>query len=241
MAKRKVIKQCALCRQDRKLCRSHILPEFMYSKSYDDNGIVISVSSHPQRRPRAVQVGAREHLLCPDCEALLSVHETYASELLRSIDAIPYDGQKGVEVEYDYHHFKLFGISLLWRAHASTLHEYQQFSVGPLAEDMRQMLLRGDPGRARMCPFAPVRFVGSEAAQRTIHFPVNLKLDGQHVVLFPAFGYQWLFVTSRRSHAIPDHFPLVGFSEKLMVPFEKTTDERFLAWLKSKMTPEMLN
>jgi hypothetical protein len=213
----------------------------MYSKSYDEDGTVISLSSHPQRRPRPVQVGAREHLLCSDCEALLNVHETYAAKLLRSIDSIPYDGQKGVEVEYDYHHFKLFGLSLLWRAHVSTLHEYQQFSVGPLAEDIRQMLLRSDPGRPRMCPFAPTRFVGSEAAQHTIHLPVNLKLNGQHVVLFPAFGYQWLFVTSRRSHTIPNHFPLVGFSEKLMIPFQRTTDKRYLAWLKSKMTPDMLN
>jgi len=212
----------------------------MYAKSYDEDGTFISLSSHPLRKPRPFQVGAREHLLCSECEARLSGHEAYAADLLRSIDAIPYVGQKGVEVEYDYHHFKLFGLSLLWRSHVSHLHEYQNFSVGPLAEDMRRMLLDGDPGPARMCPFTAARYVGSEAAQRTIHVPVNLRLKGQHAVFFPAFGYQWLFVTSRQSHTIPDSWPLVGFTDKWLVPFEPTTNDRFLAWLKSKMTVELL-
>ena len=241
MAKRKVIGPCALCQVERQLCRSHVLPEFMYAKSYDEDGTFISLSSHPQRKPRPFQVGAREHMLCSECEGRLSVYEAYSADLLRSIDAIPYRGQKGAEVEYDYSRFKLFGISLLWRSHVSRLHEYQRFSVGPLAEDMRRMLLADDPGAARMCPFTAARFVGSEAAQHTIHVPMNLKLNGQHVVFFPAFGYQWLFITSRRSHSIPDSWPLVGFTDKLVVPFEPTTDARFMAWLKSKMTPDLLN
>ena len=92
-----------------------------------------------------------------------------------------------------------------------------------------------------MCPFTAARYVGSEAAQHTIIVPVNLRLKGQHVASFPAFGYQWLFATSRRSHTIPNSWPLVGFTDKLVVPFEPTTDERFIAWLKTKMTPELLN
>lgn len=240
MGKRKVIETCALCLEERELCRSHILPEFMYGKSYDEDGTFISLSSHPQRRPRPFQIGAREHLLCSECETLLNVHETYSAKLLRSIDAIPFRGQKGAEVDYDYHHFKLFGISLLWRSHVSTLHEYGGFSVGPLAEDMRRMLLAGNPGPTRMCPFAIIRYVGSEAAQHTILTPANLRLNGQRVAFFVAFGYSWLFVTSRRSHTIPDSFPLVGFTPKLLVPFERTTDTQFLVWLKTKMPPDML-
>jgi len=239
MSQQEVIEQCVLCKEEGKLCRSHILPEFMHSKSYDDGGTFISLSNHPYRRPRPFQVGARERLLCSRCEGHLSNYEKYAADLLRSIDDIPYDGQDGVEVEYDYHRFKLFGISLLWRSHVCTLHEYQDFSVGPLARDMRSMILRDDPGPARMCPFAITRFVGSEVAQSTMHVPTNLKYNGQHVVFFPAFGYAWLFITSRRSHTIPDSFPLVGFHDKLKVPFQRTTDEQFVRWLKSKISVEM--
>lgn len=239
MAK-KAFGACTLCLNEHKLCHSHILPEFMYGKSYDDDGTFISLSNHPHRRPRPFQVGAREHLLCTECEAHLSSYEAYAAQLLRSIDAIPYEGQKGVEVEYDYHKFKLFGISLLWRSHVSTLHEYQDFSVGPLAAEMRRMLLNDDPGLPRMCPFAIMRYVGSEVAQHTMHVPKKLKQNGQHMAFFPAFGYSWYFVVSRRSHTVPDSFPLVGFVDKLIVPFQPTTDERFLAWLKSKIPPEML-
>src|SRR5436190_785668 len=112
---------CALCRNDRELRHSHVIPEFMYQPLYDEKHKfwVLSASETSWQE----QKGLREYLLCNACEVKISRWETYTSRLLsnrvptvakRSGDLIWVDGA-------DYTQFKLFQLSILWRAAVSTL------------------------------------------------------------------------------------------------------------------------
>src|SRR5262245_52027646 len=73
---------CALCGLEQPLCKSHILPEFIYRPLYDENHRV-HVLSTMKVRPRPMeQRGISEKLLCSDCESQISKYERYAKDVL---------------------------------------------------------------------------------------------------------------------------------------------------------------
>ena len=73
--------KCALCREDRPLRKSHVIPEFMFRPLYDEKHRFWGVSNIPTKRNRIFQKGPREKLLCERCEQRLSHHGSYASEV----------------------------------------------------------------------------------------------------------------------------------------------------------------
>jgi hypothetical protein len=69
---------CALCQQNKQLCDSHIVPEFMYQHMYDANHRFRVLSRNEVDATRFLRKGLREELLCRDCEAKFSKWESYA-------------------------------------------------------------------------------------------------------------------------------------------------------------------
>src|SRR5438876_12386276 len=63
--------KCQLRGEDRKLVRSHIIPEFFYSALYDEKH-VLHQHVRTTGEVKFVQKGHREPLLCEDCEGLLN-------------------------------------------------------------------------------------------------------------------------------------------------------------------------
>jgi hypothetical protein len=142
--------KCALCLASSELRNSHIIPEFMYQSLYDDKHRFYQLSLVPGNRHQFKQKGLREPLLCDDCEQRLSVPEGYARELFFGL--LPVKVERTEHFVYlsglDYRLLKLFQLSILWRAGASTLPDFEQVRLGPHADCLRRMLLAGDPGRA---------------------------------------------------------------------------------------------
>lgn len=63
---------CALCLQKRKLCRSHIEPEFLYSRLYDDRHRALVFDPTRSGDSKHIKKGYREDLLCVECEQFIS-------------------------------------------------------------------------------------------------------------------------------------------------------------------------
>lgn len=59
---------CHLCRRDKKLCDSHIIPKFMYAELKNQNRQIMGITGQGKRGWAPVQDGAKELLLCEDCE-----------------------------------------------------------------------------------------------------------------------------------------------------------------------------
>src|SRR5689334_22643036 len=76
-------RKCALCLQVRKLCRSHIILDFLYSDVYDESGKKIIVRSAIDSQDKFRQSGFWERLLCTDCENLLGELDRYAASVLK--------------------------------------------------------------------------------------------------------------------------------------------------------------
>jgi len=124
---------CALCLLERKLCKSHVVPEFIFSKLYGaDHEYHILKSGAPQK---VIKRSLSEKLLCLQCERKIANWEGYAATIIYggSILRGRREGRFLILEGLDYKPLKLFFMSLLWRASvkARLLH----FTVNALLED----------------------------------------------------------------------------------------------------------
>lgn len=140
--------RCHLCHNERELRDSHIIPEFLYRPGYDEKHRM-EVLDQTTPKARIIQKGLRQELLCEECENLLAnSYEDYFSSLWYLQGTLPdsSDGSDWQLRSLDYTQFKLFHLSVLWRASISTLPPFAQVSLGDTEERLRLMLLNHQPG-----------------------------------------------------------------------------------------------
>ena len=228
---------CRLCRQDKELAHSHVLPEFFYEPTYDSSHKFISVSSHPQQKTKPFQKGLREHLLCMGCEGQLNRYETYAASILRKTDQyIKHDGRVIEVPNFNYTYFKLFGLSLIWRCHVSTCHMFSAVKLGLHAEKIRKMLAAKDPGKPLDYCFFLVKIGGPKRANTVIIAPGQARFQDHIVYAFMAYGFEWFFIVSSHSHKLPEDYPFVGTKQELVILIDEWGDQKFLREMKQRMT-----
>ena len=192
---------CRLCLKEEKLCNSHILPEFFYLDIYEDHrSLIISKEGE-----KVIQKGLREYLLCQQCETKLSKYEKYAKELIREIPNFSRDENLGLlySKDIDYPKFKLFQLSILWRASISSLMAFAQVNLGPHEEKIRRMLDEEDPGRTVDYGCFMFTFLKTELLKNIIQSPIRLKkkLYSHIAYKFVTGNISWVYVVS--SHNVP--------------------------------------
>lgn len=150
--------QCKLClKPDMELRNSHIIPEFMYQKIYDENPkryYTLKMGEKNQSK-KIEQKGIREYLFCDSCEGILNEYETYAAETIyaknRKNEAFLKKANQNYlqriflyEFEnFNYPKFKLFQMSLLWRLIISS--KYETIDIGKHIEILRTAILNKNP------------------------------------------------------------------------------------------------
>ncbi len=197
----------------RPLCRSHIVPNLVYKPIKNEKRQLLSVGPHDVKK---IQTGIWEHLLCEKCEQVLNEHETKFKNIW--MDTIPPDFthlrtkplEDIIEVSVpDYDSFKLFHLSVFWRAAVSSRHKTGDISLGPHEEAIRQLIYDGNPVEPGVYPFwavlilddggRPVPIVTqlAEAAERWNH----------HRQYFMSYAFcDWFFVVARQ--------PIRAFAEQ---------------------------
>lgn len=140
---------CYLCLKDKELRNSHVIPEFVYKELYGSKH-KFHVLSTLKNRPRPMeQKGIREKLLCNECEGKLLLWEKYAREILLGGAGVTVqrDGELLILSGLDYDKFKLFQLSILWRASVSTHPMFSKVNLGPHEERIRKFVDSKNPGR----------------------------------------------------------------------------------------------
>lgn len=194
---------CALCLQEVELRRSHIIPEFLYETLYDDKHRLQVLSIIPDQSNWREQKGLRERLLCDSCEQQLSVWEQYACGVLKGGVPLTYRSEGSIIhiSGLDYAQFKLFQLSVLWRAGASSLPFFEKVQLGEHAETLRRLLLAGDPGSpSRYGCFMFGLKHESQALTDLITQPERIRLDGHTAYRFVFGGFLWAMLVS--SHGL---------------------------------------
>ena len=105
------------------------------------------LSTAPDARLGTRPVGIYDRLLCKECEVQISRYEQYAREVFhRETLGVLEEPSRVVLTGINYTKFKLFQMSLLWRASITKRHEFAGVDLGSHGERMRRMILKEDPG-----------------------------------------------------------------------------------------------
>lgn len=157
-------------------------------------------------------LGLKEYLLCADCEEQFSGYESYAREVLYgrtsqltkiavgNYVAMHNPPLLGVRVvpagAIDYKKFKLYQLSLIWRASVASGSHFRNIDLGPHEEPIRIMLTTENPGDEGeyCCAMTDIRYLGKGCED----FSTTPTLDEEAPVNQPAFkiifgGYIYVF------------------------------------------------
>jgi hypothetical protein len=222
---------CALCKQEKVLQNSHVIPEFMYKHLYDDKHRFHIFSSKGPKHKRQEQKGLREKLLCKDCEKQLSVYERYVSLVFSGeIKVISERNSNLVKISgLDYHNFKMFGLSVLWRASVSKLQFFEKVTLQLHEEKIRELILTENPSKPDEYGFflAPLVDNGRDLEDLMVQ-PTRSRLGGHYCYRFVFGGILWIFIVS--SHQTPEVFQqaFVNPSGEMLMLVSELSDMAFI-------------
>jgi hypothetical protein len=198
---------CPLCRQERQIVRSHIIPEFFLRAVRDDKGRAIAIPGSP-RPARLVQQAFMHRLLCKDCEAFLN--KEYEAPFLafwrKAVPTIIW-GPIYLLTVPDYARFKLFLLSVLWRAGVCLEGAFARVKLGEHESNLRQMLLERSPFTMHDFPvMGPLLLVpNSVQVAFTVVTPFETTWEGSPGYMFAFGGCLWHFVLRHEPLAVWTH------------------------------------
>ena len=159
--------QCKLCKLERELIgRSHIIPEFLYKNSglYDELHRIRLFSVEDLisgKKPSLPQSGVNDvNILCAECDniRLGDRLENYAKKAIYGGGSLPADESPNclnyfndnnqtfaICTNLSYTKYKLFLLSILWRASISSKSFFKRINIGEHEEVIRKMIFENDP------------------------------------------------------------------------------------------------
>jgi hypothetical protein len=149
------------------------------------------------------QKGLRESMLCLDCETKLSVWEGYARSVFAGAIQLRY-GQDGTLTwlyDLDYRRFKLFLMSILWRAGVAKGPFWEHVKLGPHAEILRGMLCEERPGEPDQYGCLVWRIQLKKDPATFILQPTTTRVGTRRGYRFTFAGCFWAYIVA--SHVDP--------------------------------------
>jgi len=146
--------------------------------------------------------GIKEKMLCEPCEQHLSKFEHYAAAVLNGnlpIRAASSNGRDILISGIDYRLFKLFLLSILWRASVSKQEFFKLVRLGPHEETIRRMIIEERPGAASDygCSVVFSSLDGEDLAD-TMFNPEPMRWEGRRFFKFFFASAMWIFYCDRR-------------------------------------------
>lgn len=201
--------KCKLCGGNKKLLKkSHIIPEFMYKDLFDSKHRIHEVLFKPEKQLNSQtrqSGGYDKNILCGNCDnKILGSLERYASlvlyggieltiEITSDKNKSTYISVKGI----DYQKFKLFLLSVLWRASISNLPIFQNVALGDHEPIIRDKILKNNPGSSIEYPCAIFTHLHHHNMPHQIISEPGCLINGeQQIYAFLISGNLFIFFTS---------------------------------------------
>jgi hypothetical protein len=196
--------KCRLCGEEKELIKSHIVPEGFYKNMYDDKNRLF-LSSQSRKDFITMQKGQREKLLCIECDSNLigNKYDKYGIQVIRDRLHIQpsTDYKKEIWEGLDYNKFKIFLLSVLWRAHIA-----QKFHKGITLEKNIETLIveaikSGQAPKENVIPIVGISLVDPQdrasKCDEIITSGNTYTRTGQYnsktyIIIFG--GYAWTFI-----------------------------------------------
>lgn len=201
---------CKLCLREKQLLKkSHIIPDFMYKELFDEGHFLYTrkiTGGEVIRKGRRPTGEYDSKILCRECDnEVIGQYESYANQVLYGSGAnavsneVNQHGIISTRIELDYTKFKLFLLSILWRASISRREFFSDVNLGTTHEEIvRQMLYEGIPGRYTdyPCTIITIRNM-PEARWSAIASPIRSKSYRMTNYVFPIAGIYYFFSVTR--------------------------------------------
>jgi hypothetical protein len=202
---------CKICLEDKKCIKAHIIPE-SFIKIIKQDGKPIMILS-PNEFQSKTHIGVYDKkILCEDCEKLFSPWDNYGNLILVANfpkDKPFLDGDKVLAYtieNFDYHKLKLFFISILWRASASSHNYFSHINAGPFEDMLKEMIINNDPGDKNCFSVIITKF-DDESIATAILNPHREKLEGINYYSIYLGGFKvYIKVDNRESSELMKNF-----------------------------------
>ncbi|PER04891.1 hypothetical protein [Bacillus cereus] len=196
--------KCRLCGEGKELIKSHIVPEGFYKNMYDNKNRLF-LSSQSRNGFITMQKGQREELLCIECDSNLigNKYDKYGIQVIRDRLHIQSstDYTKETWEGLDYNKFKIFLLSVLWRAHIA-----QKFHKGITLDENTETLIvkaikSGQAPKENVIPIVGISLVDpKDKASKCDEIITNgntytrtgQKYSKTCIIIFG--GYAWTFI-----------------------------------------------
>jgi len=175
---------------------------------YDDKHRLVNLSLQ-NYRSKFVQSGLHEaDILCAKCDnEVINQYETYAKtvfcdEVIPPVQVNYFRKEDGLEYTVinglDYTKFKLFCLSLLWRASISNLPFFAKVKLGKYEEAIREMLNSGNAGELGSFPCMLSRYHNQNLPSEIVGEPREIRVPSAGVK-YQNIGYVlviggWVFI-----------------------------------------------
>jgi hypothetical protein len=176
--------------------------------SYDEKHRLVEYNAVTQQITGLPQKGLYCQLLCKDCEQL--INKQYEQPFLkywRNGEVLaPLATEELVVLDgIDYAKFKLFHLSVLFRAHASNLSNFADIDLGSHADIVRQMVLSGDCGDHAQYPILATAICNNpgEILYAFVGPGHVIELEGANGYSFTFCGCEWRYMVAL--HEIPQY------------------------------------
>lgn len=190
---------CKLCGNNTDLLRkSHIIPDFMYKGLFDQRHRISLVKILDLKPIKILQTGFYDkEVLCKKCDnEKLSKLEFYASRAMYGGElpknespifrnSISHENIKSISIEnLDYRKFKLFLLSILYRAHISVHPFFKNIDIVEYAEKLKEMLSNDDPGGEDEFETCLIIVNSNDIPNKSIANPIYLKTEKNDSCMF---------------------------------------------------------
>ena len=217
----KPLGSCRLCLRDAKLCKSHIVPEFLYAPLYNEDRNFMGITGRGSKGWKPLNKGSFESLLCADCELMLNreYEQPFQKQFIGG-SGLPshLPANYAHTAVFDYLTFKLFHLSILFRASASSHATFREIGLAEHEERIRCMLLESDPGHDWEYPILAFAVINdrNEVERRIISQPIAARYDGHRVYGQIYGGAMWWTSVSAHKN---DHFLQYGLQRSGQMTF----------------------
>jgi hypothetical protein len=159
---------CQFCLHEKVLQKSHIVPEFLYQNIYNTDHQMIGINGQGPLGRAVLQKGLYERLLCEPCEQYFNKH--FEKPFYRhwfTSPSLPSNLKIGDIhwITVHYNSFKLFHLSVLFRASVSTLPMFSSVKLGDHETRLRRVLFDKSPGDSTQYPILGCAIVHHETNQ----------------------------------------------------------------------------
>ena len=196
---------CKGCGENKKIIRAHIIPEAFFVGLKSDGKSPLMVAdelNYPKRAPIGVY---DRNILCHDCEQKFQDLDNYGQQILLKTE-LQSSAVKGT-VYYkvpnvNYELFKLFFISVLWRASISSQPYYSKVNLGKFEEIAKNNVWNRVVENSEEFSFALAKFTDDEFGTAMLN-PRRLRFSGVNYYIFYLFGFMlYIKVDQRQTPSI---------------------------------------